>query len=327
MLTLVPAAEVAEDDGLTVGAYLHEWLAHARGRVRAATYEGYEALIRCHALPALGEVRLAELSPLRLQRLYHELMSDHHDRPLSSGTVLNLHLVLTQALGQAARWQLVSANPAAGAQPPRPRRKEPVVVDVALTQRLLAASAGTRLELPAAMALATGMRRGEILALRWREVSDDLTVAQVRATLQTSRGGLVFEKPKTARSKRAVALPEFLRPYLEAQRTRQAALRDTEGWVEHGLVVTRENGAPFNPDSLSSAWRRLLKSKGLPTVRFHDLRHAHATLMLLQGVHPKVVSERLGHASIGITLDLYSHLLPTMQAQAAAAFDELFPAR
>jgi integrase len=315
----------AFDPGLTVGVFLEEWLAHARGRVRAATYEGYEALIRCHALPSLAEVPLVDLAPLRLQRLYRELMSERRGRRLSSGTVLNLHLVLSQALGQAVRWQLVAVNAAAGAQPPRPRRTEPVVVDVALTGRLLDGSAGTPLELPAAIALATGMRRGEILALRWRGVSDDLTVAQVRATLQSTSDGLVFEQPKTARSKRAVALPAFLRPYLEAQRAKQATLRNSDGWVEHGLVVTRADGSPVNPDSLSSAWRRLLRSKGLPPVRFHDLRHAHATLMLLQGVHPKVVSERLGHASVGITLDTYSHVLPSMQSDAVDAFDRLFP--
>jgi integrase len=184
----------------------------------------------------------------------------------------------------------------------------------------------TPLELPVAIAAATGMRRGEILALRWSDVAEDLSAVHVRASLQATRDGLVFERPKTARSRRAVALPAFLRPFLERQLRAQALQRQrVADWHETDLLVTRRDGSPVNPDSLSSAWRRLLQRHGLPPVRFHDLRHAHATVMLLQGVHPKVVSERLGHASVGITLDTYSHVLPSMQSQAVEAFDRLFP--
>jgi integrase len=240
---------------------------------------------------------------------------------------LNLHLVLTQAFGQAVRWQLLTVNPAHGAQPPRPRRSQPLSVSPELLDRLLAVASGTALELPVAIAAATGMRRGEILALRWADIAADLSSAHVRASLQATRNGLVFERPKTARSRRAVALPVFLRPYLERQRHAQARTRERLGstWEEADLVVTRADGSPVNPDSFSSAWRRLLRKHKLPPARFHDLRHAHATLMLLQGVHPKVVSERLGHASVGITLDTYSHVLPSLQSQAVEAFDRLFP--
>jgi integrase len=138
---------------------------------------------------------------------------------------------------------------------------------------------------------------------------------------------LVFEQPKTPRSRRTVLLPAFLRPFLERQQADQRGREAEAGqrWVDHGLVVDRGDGGPLNPDTLSSGWARFLRQRGLPRVRFHDLRHAHATLMLTQGVHPKVVSERLGHASVGITLDTYSHVLPTLQQEAAQAFDQLFP--
>lgn len=313
---------------MTVTAYLDAWLAHARVRVRVATYEGYECLLRCHVPDDVGDLLLIELRPLHLQRLYGELLTsgESSGRRLAAGTVLNLHLVLTQALGQALRWQLLAANPASGAQPPRPRRAEPVTVDAPLLKRLLHTASGTSLEAPAAIAAATGMRRGEILGLRWADIAPDLSSAHVRASLQTTREGLVFERPKTARSRRAVALPALLQSFLERHRSDQAQRNaKCADWKETDLVVTREDGSPVNPDSLSSAWRRLIRKHGLPPVRFHDLRHAHATLMLLQGVHPKVVSERLGHASVGITLDTYSHVLPSMQAQAVEAFDRLFP--
>lgn len=313
--------------GPTVAAYLERWLAHARGRVRVVTYEGYEALLRRHAVPRLGNLQLDELSPLRVQDLYRELLTGSAARaPLSAGTVLNLHLVLRQAFAQAVRWQLLPANPVAGAQPPRPRRPPRLLVDPALLARLLRSVAGSWLEAPAAIAAATGMRRGETLGLRWADLADDLSAAQVQRTLQPTREGLAFESPKTARSRRTVLLPDFLRPYLERQRADQDDRRSTSpAWQALDLVVDRGDGRPLNPDTLSTGWARHLRREQLPAVRFHDLRHAHATLMLVQGVHPKVVSERLGHASIGITLDTYSHVLPTLQQEAVAAFDSLFP--
>jgi integrase len=314
-------------NGLTVTEYLGRWLLHAQARVRAVTHEGYESLLRLHAIPRLGDLPLLEVSPLVIQELYGELSAPPPAGPgLSGGSVLNLHLVLTQAFSQAVRWQLLAANPVAGAQPPRPRRPPRLVVDPLLLRRLLDATIGTWLEAPAATAAATGMRRGEILGLRWSDLDTGFTLLRVQRTLQPTNDGLVFEQPKTPRSRRTVLLPEFLHPFLERQRIDQHRRRDELGerWLDDGLVVDRGDGGPLNPDTLSAGWARFLRARGLPPVRFHDLRHAHATLMLTQGVHPKVVSERLGHASIGITLDTYSHVLPTLQQEAAEAFDQLF---
>ena len=188
---------------LTVGRFLQDWLAHVSGRVRRVTFEGYEVLVRRHALPSLGEVELAELTPLRLQALYSGLLAGgEHRKSLAGGTVLNLHLVLTQALSQAVRWQLLPSNPAAGAQPPRPRRSPRLVADPDLVQRLLAVTSGTTFELPCALAVATGMRRGELLALRWADLDSGLSQARVIRTLQPTQQGLVFEEPKTQRSRR-----------------------------------------------------------------------------------------------------------------------------
>lgn len=309
----------------SVEAFLRMWLDDVRGRVRPRTFMGYESLLRLHAIPWIGEIPLAELGALELQRLYATLLAP--GRGLAAGTILNLHLVLTNALGQAMRWGLIERNPAQGAQPPRPERPEPLHVDVALAERLLAATAGTRFELPVALALATGMRRGEILALRWSDLDPDLSVAHVRRTLQATSEGLQFAPPKTRRSRRAVQLPAFVHPYLERERSRQRVVRQAfPSPTEHDLVCVDGAGQPVHPDTFSSGWYSFCRRGGLPHVRFHDLRHAHATLMLLQGVHPKVVSERLGHASVGITLDTYSHVLPSMQSEAVRAFDELFPA-
>lgn len=293
-----------------------------------ATYDGYESLLRCWAIPAMGHLPLAELHPLQVQELYGRLLAGKATGGggLSGGTVLNLHLVLTQAFGQAVSWRLLEVNPASGAQPPRPKRPLPTVVDPPLLRRILELADGSWLEPIVAVAASTGLRRGEILALRWADLADDYTLLHVRRTLQPTSAGLIFEHPKTARSRRAVALPAFLAPYLERQRMEQARRRQQcSAWRDHDLVIDRGDGEALNPDTLSSAWRRFLRTNGFPQLRFHDLRHAHATLMLLQGVHPKVVSERLGHASIGITLDTYSHVLPSLQTEAVEAFDRMFP--
>ena len=309
---------------LLTGEYLSQWLRHCRGRLRPKTHEGYQGLIRLYASPALGEVPLSRLHPLHLQECYATLL----ERGLAGGTVRNLHLVLAQALSQAVAWGLIERSPACGAQPPRARRPEPVVVDPALAARILHAVAGTPMELPAVLALGTGMRRGEILALRWADLDEGYTTAQVRRSLQVSGEGLAFVEPKTRRSRRAVALPAFLGPHLHRQKKDQALRRgERSAWVDLDLVCDRGDGSPRHPDTLSSGWYSFLKRSGLPHVRFHDLRHGHATLLLLARVHPKVVSERLGHASVGITLDLYSHVLPSMQSEAAAAIDDLFGER
>jgi integrase len=325
----VPLPELTS---LTTGEYLESWLSQVRGRVRGRTYQGYAGLLRRYAMPLLGGVPLKDLHPLHLQHLYGQLLEEgaggYRDQ-LSASTVLNLHRVLVQSLGWAERFGLVERSPAKAARPPRPRRAEPKEVDPALAERILQASSGTPLELPVAFALATGMRRGEILGLRWGDLSLDLCVAHVRRSLQATGEALVFEDPKTKRSRRSVALPAFLHPYLERQRADQARRRQDlgDGWTCSELVIDAGDGSPVNPDSMSSAWRFLVARAGLPHVRFHDLRHAHATLLLCQGVHPKVVSERLGHATVGITLDIYSHVIPGMQAEAARAFDQLFGAK
>src|SRR5438093_2097776 len=232
MLQVSTPGPLPELTSFSTGDYLESWLSQVRGRVRARTYRGYSGLLRRYAIPALGAVPLADLHPLHLQHLYGALLQEgaggYRDR-LSASTVLNLHRVLVQSLGWAERFGLLERSPAKAARPPRPRRAEPKVVDPALAGRILDASSGTPLELPVAFALATGMRRGEILGLRWGDLSADLSVAHVRRSLQATGEALVFEEPKTKRSRRSVALPAFLRPYLERHRADQARRSNTWG--------------------------------------------------------------------------------------------------
>jgi integrase len=191
---------------------------------------------------------------------------------------------------------------------------------------LLVAAQGDRLEALYVLALTTGMRQGELLALRWRDVDIDRSVLQVTATLQRTSSGLTFGEPKTKQSRRQILLTKAAMAALRQHRIAQAEerLRLGPAWDDHDLVFANEVGRPMEARNLvGRSFARLLARAKLPSIRFHDLRHSAATLMLSQGVHPKIASEMLGHSQIGITLDLYSHVIPTMQASATAALDAL----
>lgn len=317
----------ARHDGLplvaerqTVAQYLEGWLESARPSLRPGSWERYEQLTRLHINPVLGNVRLARLAPEHLQRLYSGCL----EAGLSAGSVRQLHAVLRRALGQAARWSLVARNVATLVTPPRRSRQEMTAFGPEQVRTLLEAAAGDRLEALYVLAITTGMRQGEILGLRWRDVDLDDGYVQVKATLQRTEGVFVFAEPKTASSRRQIALTDGAVAALKHHRVAQAEerLRLRRAWEDNDLVFANEVGRPIAASNLRnrSFWP-LLAGAGLPRIRFHDLRHTAATLMLGQGVHPKVVSEMLGHSQISITLDLYSHVTPTMQRQAAEAMD------
>src|SRR6266511_4208335 len=273
-----------EASSLTVRDYLTDWLAQMRARVRPSTYDGYAFLIQHHALPGIGHLALGKVHPLHIQQVYARMTSPGYEGPrgqVSAKTAGNLHRVLRQAFSQAAAWRLIEWNPAAAASPPRARPRELAVVDQALALAILEGTAGTRLHLPVAIAIATGMRRGEILGLRWADIDSERTVARVSRSLQMSRAGLAFEEPKTRRSRRAVALPSFLLPYLVHQETEQVIRRERAGanWRALDLVVDSGDGSAWNPDTFSTRWSELLKSRRLPQDRFHTLRSAHPPSM------------------------------------------------
>jgi integrase len=196
-------------------------------------------------------------------------------------------------------------------------------LDEAATAKLLRAASDSRLSLPILLAVTTGLRRGEILGLRWKDVDFQNSSLAVRQSLEQTRDGLTFKQPKTAKGRRVVALPTLAVEGLKRHKLKQVTTKLAFGaaYQDHDLVCARDDGTPWPPDTFSSAFVGLIRREEVQTVRFHDLRHTHATQLLRQGVHPKVVSERLGHATVGITLDVYSHVLPGMQAEAASRTD------
>jgi integrase len=306
----------------TVGQYLTVWLETVKPTIRPRTWKRYAELMNRHALPVLGKVPLAKLTAQQVQRLYSAKLEEG----LSSTTVHHLHAVLHRALSQAERLGLVGRNVCDLVDVPRMREREMHVLDREHVRRLLDAARGDRLEALYVLAVTTGMRQGELLALRWKDIDVDHGTVQVRATLQrTKEDGYRLAAPKTRQSRRQITLTTAARDALKIHRARQAEERLAVGpaWEgTHDLVSLDVTGRPLSGIQLTrAAFYSLLQRAGLPHIRFHDLRHTAATLLLGRGVNPKIVSEMLGHATIAITLDIYSHVLPTMQQSAAAEMD------
>lgn len=327
------AAQRAKDDGLsldtdkqTVGLFLDKWLAASvKPSTRHKTYTSYESLCRTAIVPRIGTRKLAKVTELDLQNLYTELA----DSGLSPRTVHHVHRVLHQALGQAVRWKLTPRNPCDGVKPPRVPRAEMHAWTAEQAAAFLTATRDHRLHALYTLALSTGMRQGELLGLRWADIDWQAGTLAVRRCLQWQRGnGLVFTEPKTARSRRTIHLSRHTLTALRAHQDRQTFERKAEGqaWADGDLVFCDDSGAPLSPTNETKRFQRAVKAAGLPEIRFHDLRHTAASILLAKGVHVKLVSEMLGHSTITLTLDTYSHVIPAMHADAAAAMDAVFSA-
>ena len=307
---------VFDDQGLTVGEYLDRWLGDVRDTMRKSTHERYEYAIKPHIKPALGRIKLKDLTPAHARWFYRERL----DSGLAPATVHKLHVVLHKALKAAVADGLIPRNAAAGLKLPRITREEIDPLTEQQARRLLEVVRGDRLEALYVLALNTGMRQGELLALKWDDVDLERGVLRVRRTLTHADKAYVLGEPKTNKSRRTIRLTAGAARALERHLSRQLEEMERMGslYQPGGLIFATEAGTIINPSNVRTrSFKPLLKKAGLPQVRFHDLRHTCATLLLSKDVNPKVVSEMLGHSSISVTLDIYSHLLPDMQEKAA----------
>jgi integrase len=318
------------DDGLVfdvgnlkVGEYLERWLKDSvRDTVRPTTFERYEQIVRGHIVPVLGGIKLKGLTPAHVRGLYREKL----DAGLSPGTVRYIHVTLHKGLKQAVMDGLIPRNATEAVKPPQVRRAEMRPLSPEQVKTLLEVACGDRLEALYVLAVTTGLRQGELLGLKWEDVDLEAGKLRVQRTLAIAKGGPKLMAPKTKSSRQdRKAHPErrecSQKPPQEAargDRNRAGSL-----WRENGLIFASETGDPLDRRYVTThRFKPLLKRAGLPQIRFHDLRHTCATLLLGRNVNPKIVSEMLGHASIAITLDTYSHVLPNMQSEAAKAMED-----
>ena len=315
---------VFDADNLKVGEYLDRWLSDSvSDTVKATTFERYEQIVRLHLKPALGRVKLKALTPAHVRGLYREKL----EAGSSARTVRYVHTTLHKALKQAVMDGLIPRNATESVKPPQPSREEmrPLTPEQAKLLLQVAHEAGDRLEALYVLAIHTGLRQGELLGLKWDDVDLEDGSLQVRRTLTITKDGPVFTSPKTTGSRRSVKLTSKAIEALKRHLERQLGEIDRVGslWSENGLIFASETGDPLDRRAVTALkFKPLLKRAGLPEIRFHDLRHTCATLLLTRNVNPKIVSEMLGHSTIAITLDTYSHVLPNMRDQAAAAMEE-----
>jgi integrase len=309
------------DREATVETFSAHWLEHVQHRVKATTLKRYRELLQVHVVPVIGSLRMTELRPAAVQTVVAKVLETRSPR-----TAVNTYRVLSEMLGEALRWGVIATNPALAIRPPRAPRPALHVPDAETCTAILARVRGREVEGPVVLALGTGMRLGEILAVRWKDVDLERKVLRVTATLSYVAGEFTFPQPKTSRSRRSVDLPAFVVAFLKRQRKAQLERRLFYGetWTDYDIVLDDAAGAPFAPWSVSADFRRLTRELELPRTRFHDLRHAHATQLLAAGVHPKAVSERLGHSTVAFTMDVYSAVIPSMGRAAADAADQLF---
>jgi integrase len=312
------------NERLTMSEYLNRWLYEvAKQRTRPMTWRGYEHLVRLHILPTLGRVRLAKLTPQHVQSLITQKVREGR---LSPRTIQYMHSVLRAALNQAVRWRMVHYNAAAMVSPPRGTRREVMALAPEEARRLLDAACGDRLEALYSVALALGLRQGEALGLRWSDIELDAGVLRVRrASQRIPHQGTQLVETKTTRSRRTLVMPPIVINALRAHRARQAMERLAAGerWVDLNLVFASGRGTLADGPNITHRFHKLLQRAGLPQMRFHDLRHACASLLLVQGVHPRVVMETLGHSQISLTMNTYSHVLPALQREAAERMEAI----
>jgi len=306
---------------LTVGEYLERWLKDSvKGTVRHGTYEVHRHMIEPHLIPALGRLKLKDLNPVHVRGLYREKL----DSGLSAATVRKIHSVLRKALKQAVMDGLIPRNVCEAVKPPKVERKEITPLDREQARILLEAAGGDRLAALFTLAVHTGMREGELLGLKWDDVDLERGVLRLSRALVREGGRVTLGDLKTAKSRRQVRLTGAAVESLQAHLGRQLEAIESMGSLHQpgGLVFATESGTLINPSNLRNrSFKPLLKKAGLPDICFHDLRHTCATLLLSQGTHPKLVQELLGHATIAMTLDTYSHFLPSMGDQTVKAME------
>jgi integrase len=308
---------------LTVKEFLEQWLEQTvKRKNRVRTYDKYAEDIEHHLVPALGHHQLAKLTPSHVQSLLNQL----EDAGLSHRSIRNVRAVLRCALNQALRFGYVTRNVATLVDIPGEVKFQPIMIDEEQAYRLIAATRGHRFEVLFRFALGLGLRKGELLGLRWEDV--DLTAATMRITgaLQRQRGKLERSATKTEASVRTIALPPTLLVMLQTHLERQEQLRAVASrWSDSGLVFTSSVGTAIEPGDLSREFKKVLEKAELPReFRFHDLRHACATFLIVMGVHPRVVMEVLGHSQIGTTMNIYAHVLPRVQRDAVTGLDRYF---
>ncbi len=313
-----------EPAAMPLNEYLDKWLSESvKPRLREATLDSYQSLLQKHVRGKLGSHKLSDIKPFHVQKIYNQMTESE----LSPRTVRYVHTVLKAAFSQAIRWQMLVLNPCNAANLPRSKKTEMKAFSPEQAKRFLDAAKNDKHGLIFAFALASGMRPEEYLALKWSDIDFEKHTATVqRVLIWRKGGGWYFSEPKTAKSRRTLPLPESLFVKLKTYKRVQseAMLKLGQSYERNNFVFATDEGKPLHYKNLTNRhFHKILEKAELKDFRLYDLRHSTATLLLSEGINPKIVSERLGHASIVLTLDTYSHVLPDMQKEASSKLGQV----
>lgn len=324
ILTRIEGGAHVKPVKITVAEHLNQWLTgYVKTNCSQRTLDGYQSIIERHLIPALGHVQLRQLQPPTIQGYYGKACEK-----LSARTVHHHHRVLSQSLKYAVRQGYLGRNPAELVDPPSPHKKAMRTLTPSEVEVLFDMAKDNHYYPVIYTAVSTGLRQAELLGLKWRDINLDLLSISVSQVLYKRGGICEFKEPKTSHSRRRVAMTPKLALYLREYRAERESLywQLRQPLTLDSLVFANIEGKPLDPCVLSHDFARIVKRAGLRGVRFHDLRHTFASLMLLRGAKPKVISEALGHASVAFTMDTYSHIIEGMQEDAMALLDEVLPA-
>jgi len=313
---------------ITVAQWMNGWLEnYVKINLEQKSYDKMESMSRIHVIPGIGQVLLQRLTSSHIQALYSEKMNPTDgSRALASSSVRQLHILIHSALEQAVEEGILSRNPADAARPPKQKNKEGRPLSREQVKIFLTTAENEPCYAAFVVAFGTGLRCGELLGLRWKDVNFKAKVITVnQSAVVTAKAGILLKAPKTAKGRRTVLLPEEAIKELKKHRLAQAKsrLRWGEAYHDNDLVFPNDDGSPMNQRKINYSFHRILKKAGLPLIRFHDIRHTHATLLLQAGENMRVVADRLGHAAVGTTLKTYTHIMPGMQEGAAAKIDAI----
>lgn len=323
-----------ENKSYTLKEFAEKWIEYTETNLSPKTKWEYQRILESYIIPLLGHIRLDKLKPIHLQEYYKELQKDGVRRDGKSGglsmrSISNTHRVLSSVLESAVQWQLILTNVAKRTKPPKIEKKQAAHFNEEEVQKMLIAleKESIKYQTLVNLALATGLRRGELLALEWEDINwSDQTVIVNKSFNYTPEKGLFTKMPKTETSKRTVSIPSSVILFLKKHKKKQVEDKLALGnlWHENGKVFTTFDGNPMFPDTISTWFPKFLKRNNLPHLSFHGLRHTSATLLISQGVHPKTISSRLGHSNISTTMDIYGHALQSSDQEAAQKIDLFF---
>lgn len=321
MITEMEEGKLTQRNKKRVGEWMDEWLDNYLPNIEETTRKGYKTKIRCYIKPALGDIFIKSLRPEHIQKMVNDMI----DRELSPKNIRDTFNNINAAMKKAVKLRLIPYNPCEAVELPKLKKYRANVYPLEMIHKLLDTARGTDMYLPVFLLVMVGLRRGELLALRWDDIDFKNKVLKVRSNMVNGEDGFIIKSPKSEAGIRDIHLGDDMVDVLKQARLQYVndAFTYGIGFQNLGFVIRQEDGSPYKPDSMTQKWIRFLDTHNLPRIRLHDLRHSNATALIQAGVNPRVVQQRLGHSDVNITLNTYTHVLPEMDIEAATKLDSI----